>query len=125
MDMTQFFRLLSARKQLFWSIFGGFIAAAVILFLVMPRTYMSQVSVVIDSKTSDPITGMIMSETMMSANIATQIDVITSHNVALKVVDKLHLADSPQVHEDFQEETDGEGSIRDWLADKLLIRLDV
>jgi succinoglycan biosynthesis transport protein ExoP len=119
MDLSQFIRLLRARRRLFWSVLGGVLLAAIILAFVMPKTYLGEVSVVVDSKLSDPITGMVMPEQMMSTNIATQIDVIQSHNVALKVVDKLHLTDKPSVREDFLEDTDGEGSIRDWLADKL------
>jgi chain length determinant protein EpsF len=125
MDLTQFMRLLQARRRLFWTVFGSVFGLAIILAFVLPKTYLGQIEVVVDSKVSDPITGMVMPEQMMSTNIATQIDIIQSHNVALKVVDKLHLADIPSVKEDFREDTDGEGSIRDWLADKLARHLVV
>lgn len=124
MDLTQFLRLLKARRRMFWGIWGSIVGLAVVLFFVIPKTYQGQVSVVVDSKVTDPITGLIMPEQLMSANIATQIEVITSHNVALKVVDRLHLADTPEMRDAFRDETDGEGSIRDWLADRLIRHLD-
>jgi chain length determinant protein EpsF len=41
------------------------------------------------------------------------------------VVDRLQLARLPGLREQFQSETDGAGSIRDWIADLLLDHLDV
>lgn len=45
--------------------------------------------------------------------------------VALKVVDRVKLADVPLVHEQFEDATEGYGSLRDGLADALLEHLDV
>jgi chain length determinant protein EpsF len=53
------------------------------------------------------------------------VDVIASHNVALKVVDKLKLAQLLEVREQFQAATGGVGSVQDWLADQLLRQIDV
>jgi succinoglycan biosynthesis transport protein ExoP len=125
MDLIQFMRLLQARKRLFWSVFGAVVGLAIALTFVMPKTYLGEVSVIVDSKVSDPITGQIIPEQLEAANLATQVDVITSHNVAAKVVDRLKLASIPTVREQFLEETEGAGTIRDWLADKLLKRLEV
>jgi chain length determinant protein EpsF len=57
--------------------------------------------------------------------MATQIDIISSKNVALRVVDRLRLASNAAVIEQFQEATDGKGTVRDWLADLLLRKLDI
>jgi chain length determinant protein EpsF len=57
--------------------------------------------------------------------MATQIDIISSKNVALRVVDQLKLAASPAVVEQFNQATGGRGSVRDWLADLLLKKLDI
>jgi chain length determinant protein EpsF len=125
MDLIQFMRLLQARKRLFWSVLGAVMGLAIALTFVMTKTYLGEVSVIVDSKVSDPITGLIIPEQLEAANLATQIDVITSHNVAAKVVDRLKLASIPTVREQFLEETEGAGTIRDWLADKLIKRLEV
>jgi succinoglycan biosynthesis transport protein ExoP len=125
MDLSEFLRLLRFRKKLFFAVSGGILGVAIVLAFVLPKVYLGEVSVIVDSKTSDPITGQVLPEQLAVTNLATQTDVITSHNVALKVVDRLHLASIPQVEEQFREDTAGEGSIRDWLADNLLRRLEV
>jgi len=124
-DLSQFLHLLRARRRLFWAVFGSIVAAAIAITSILPKSYLAEVQVIVNSKASDPITGQVMPQTLESANLATQIDVITSHNVATKVVDALHLASSPQLQAQFQEETGGAGSIRDWLADNLLGHLEV
>src|SRR6202011_1983213 len=80
---------------------------------------------IVNSKASDPITGAVMPQMLESANLATQIDVITSHNVAAKVADALHLASAAQMQAQFQEDTGGTGSMRDWLADNLSGDLEI
>ena len=125
MDFRQFLLLLQARRRLFWAVFGSIMAVVISITAVLPKTYLGEVQVIVDSKASDPITGLVMPQLLQSANLATQIDIISSHNVAAKVVDTLHLASVPDLQEQFREDTDGEGSIRDWLADKLLNHLEV
>jgi chain length determinant protein EpsF len=124
-NFSQFLQLLRARRRLFWTVFGPIMAAAIAITAILPKAYVGEVQVIVDSKASDPITGLVMPQLLESANLATQIDVITSHNVAVKVVDALHLASEPGLQAQFHDETDGEGSIRDWLADKLSGRLEV
>jgi chain length determinant protein EpsF len=62
---------------------------------------------------------------MLSGYVDTQADIITSTGVALKAVDALKLADSPKAKEEFQKVADGEGSIRDWLAEALLSKITI
>jgi chain length determinant protein EpsF len=124
MNFMQFLRMLSARRRLFLGIWGSIVGLALVLFAVVPKTYQGEVAVVVDSKVTDPITGLMMPEQLLTANIATQIEIIRSRNVALKVVDKLHLVNDAHLQEQFRDETSGDGSIRDWLADGLLAHLD-
>jgi len=125
MDLVQFLTLLRVRKGLFWSIFLLVVAIAIALALILPKTYLGEVSVIVDSKLSDPITGQISPELLQAASLATQVDVISSHNVAAKVVDKLNLTSIPELQDEFRDETEGRGNVRDWIADKLLRRLEV
>jgi succinoglycan biosynthesis transport protein ExoP len=57
--------------------------------------------------------------------VATQVDVIESHNVALKVVDRMKLTENPDIAKKFQDKTGGRGSIRDFAADEILKSLTV
>jgi chain length determinant protein EpsF len=61
----------------------------------------------------------------MPGYMATQIDIITSRNVAMKVVDQLRFTESEKAKEQFNEATQGVGDIRAWFADLLLQKLDV
>jgi chain length determinant protein EpsF len=118
-------KLLWARKGLFSLIFFGVVLLVMGITLILPKTYVSQVSVVIDSKSTDPVSGTEQASELMPSNIATQADVITSHNVALKVVEKLKMASSPELRQKFKDETGGSGSIKDWIADGLLKNVEV
>ena len=94
--------------------------------LVMPPNYTAETTLVVNSKSVDPVSGMVVpSMLLVPSYLPTQVNIISSHSVALKVVDKLNLASVPSVKEDFIKDTDGKGTIRDWLADLLLKHLDV
>jgi polysaccharide biosynthesis transport protein len=125
MTVRQMMQLMWARRWLFGAIFMTVVGLTVAVSVILPKTYVAEVSVVIDSKSTDPVSGMERASELMPSNMATQADVITSHNVALKVAEHLHLASSPQLRERFQEATGGAGSIKDWIADLLLKNLDV
>jgi chain length determinant protein EpsF len=63
---------------------------------------------------------------LLPGYMATQIDIITSKNVALRVVDRLGLATNAGVVEQYHSATDGRGNnVRDWLADLLLKKLEI
>lgn len=124
MSLSQLFRILWARKT--WLL--GFVGAAVLLALAanlfMPKKYLGTAAVVVDF-TGDPLKEGTIGENAQTAFVATQADVIASHAVALKVVDRLQLANKPEVKAAYQEATDGAGTIRDWVADGLLSKLNV
>ncbi|HAT29782.1 MAG TPA: chain length determinant protein EpsF, partial [Janthinobacterium sp.] len=93
--------------------------------MMLPKTFLGSTSMVVNYKGVDSVTGLPLPAQMMPGYIATQIDIIKSKSVALRVVDDLKLAASPAVQEQFQAATGGEGTVRDWLADLLLLKVDV
>src|SRR5688500_16656220 len=92
MNITQLLRILWARRHLVFAVMASAVALALIAKLVLPPTYMAATSLVIDTKGIDPVTGSAM-PTQGSNVLTTQIDVISSRAVALKVVDALKLVD--------------------------------
>ena len=124
MNLSQIIRILSARRGLVFTVWLLVVAVTVALSLVLPKRYVASVSLVIDSKATDPVTGAMLPLQLMPSHLATQVDVIESHNAALKVVDRLHLTQLPAIREEFRNDTGGVGSLRDWLADRLIDRLD-
>lgn len=125
MNFMQFAFILWARRRILLLTLGITFVTTLGVSLLLPKTYTASVSVVVDTKGTEPVTGMLLPAQLIPGYMATQVDVISSHNVAMKVVDRLKLTDVAQVRERFNEATDGQGSIRDWLADGLLKNLDV
>jgi len=65
-----------------------------------------------------------MPAAMMPGYITTQIDIITSPKVAIKVVDDLKLTENKVIVDKFNKETKGQGEIKAWVADLLLANID-
>jgi chain length determinant protein EpsF len=55
----------------------------------------------------------------------TQVEIAQSQAVAVRVVRDLKMAEDPEVETAWREDTDGQGSIEDWLANALLSKLSV
>jgi succinoglycan biosynthesis transport protein ExoP len=125
MKLGQILMVLRARFGLVFGVLCLVVAVVGTASVLLPKRYVAAVSLVVDTKATDPVTGALLPLQMLPGYLATQIDIIKSHSVALKVVDRLKLADLPAIVDQFREDTDGAGTIRDWLADRLLLQLDV
>jgi chain length determinant protein EpsF len=125
MDLANLLLVLRARKKIVLTTLMVTVLVTVVVSLLLPKTYKATSSLVMNYKGVDPLTGLTMPGQLLPGYMATQIDIITSKNVALRVVDSLKLANSPAVIEQFNADTDGKGTVRDWLADLLLRKLDI
>lgn len=125
MNANVFFLILRARRRIVLTAFLVTVLATALVSFVLPKTYTATSSVVLNFKGVDPLTGMTMPGQLLPGYMATQVDIISSRNVALRVVDALKLAQSPAVLAEFSSTTGGRGDVRDWLAELLLKKLDV
>jgi succinoglycan biosynthesis transport protein ExoP len=125
MNIHQFLLILLARKRLILGTLLVTVLLALGWSLVQQKTYTATASVLLNYKGVDPLTGLTMPGQLMPGYMATQMDIIGSKNVALRVVDSLRLGSSPVVVRQFQEATEGKGTVRDWLADLLLRKLQI
>jgi chain length determinant protein EpsF len=125
MTFTQFLLILQARKKIVLSTLLATVAITILVSLVLPSTYKGSASVLLNTKGVDPVTGMALPGQLTPSYVATQIDIISSKNVALRVVDSLKLASNAAVQAQFMDDTGGKGTVRDWLANLLLKKLDV
>jgi chain length determinant protein EpsF len=91
----------------------------------MPKTYTASASVVVDATKPDPLAAVLYAGGMNPSVVATQIDVIQSDRVAFKVVRNLRLTENAQIREQWQQATDGAGSIEQWLSTVFQKSLDV
>ncbi len=125
MSFAQILAILKARYKILAWVFFLTVFTTTVISLILPKTYKATTSVVINSKGTDPVTGFIVPPAMMAGYMATQLDIIQSRNVAIKVVEKLGITNSPVAKQQFEKATDGEGNIVDWYADQFLQNLEV
>jgi succinoglycan biosynthesis transport protein ExoP len=126
MRLSQFVRILWVHRNMCCGIVAATLALALAASLFLPKRYTGESAVVVDERGIDPLAQQGAIPVQLAANfVATQVDVIASHSVALKVVDRMKLTMDPEVIEKFNDKTDGAGSIRDWEAEELLKALTV
>lgn len=116
MNFAQFLAILRARWKVALIVFVSVLVLAIAVSLLMRKTYMASASVVVDSTKPDPLAAVLYAGGVNPSLIATQIDVIQSDRVAFKVVRNLRLTENPQIREQWQDATDGVGSIEQWLT---------
>ena len=124
MNFAQFLLILKARRIIFLSVLFLTVAMTLVVNLILPNTYRAISSIVLNSKGTDPVSGITMPAAMMPGYITTQIDIITSPKVAIKVVDKLKLTENKVIIDKFNKSTEGKGDIKAWAADLLLANID-
>ncbi len=119
MNLQQFINILLSRK---WNVFLTLIMTVIttlVVSLLLPKQYVATTSLMIDQRSVDPVSGLTVPVQLLPGYMATQVDVINSHNVARKVVDQLKLGEDAKMQEDFAK-AKGIGDIGDWIADLLL-----
>ena len=124
MNFTQFLLILKARAKIVLAVMALIVLATLVINLLLPKIYKATASLVLNYKGVDPVTGLSVPAQLMPGYMATQIDIITSRNVALKVVELLKFAENQSAQKQFTEATGGKGDIRSWFADRLLAGLD-
>ncbi|OWQ93955.1 chain length determinant protein EpsF [Roseateles aquatilis] len=91
--------------------------------LVLPKRYIATASVVIDAK-PDPVSALIYPGLASPAYMNTQVDVIASDRVALRVVRDLRLTEVPELRQQWQDQG-LEGTMEQWLAEGLRGNMEV
>lgn len=115
MSFAQFLAILRARRVVAAAVFVFVLLVTGGVSLLLPKQYTATASIVADNKL-DPIVGA-LAQANVPSFVATQIDVIQSDRVALKVVSNLKLDENPQIRQKWQDATQGQGSIDVWLAE--------
>ncbi|HQC99194.1 MAG TPA: Wzz/FepE/Etk N-terminal domain-containing protein, partial [Aquabacterium sp.] len=124
MTFGQFLSILRARKWAALLVFVLVVATTVGVSLVLPKQYEAGSSVVIDVK-PDPISAMNFPGMGLPSFMATQVDIMTSDRVALRVIRDLKLLDNPGLREQWQTEGEGKGTIEQWLIELLTKNLTI
>ena len=125
MTLSQFLQILRARRLLIAAFAIALTLVGVLVSVLLPNVYLAQVALVADVKDTDPMTGNVVHSQALTNYLNTQADIIASRAVAMKVVEKLHLADDRSMQAAFEERAQGAGSLREWIADRLSSKLEV
>ncbi|HYC36410.1 MAG TPA: chain length determinant protein EpsF [Usitatibacter sp.] len=124
MNVHQFLLAVRGRLWVFMSLLVATVVAAVIVTLMMPKTYEATVSILVDARDEQSLNGTTPSARDRTGFMQTQLDILQSMEVAKRVVRDLQLAEGPQVQAAFQE-SGGRGDIEEWIAGGLLQGLKV
>jgi polysaccharide biosynthesis transport protein len=125
MSLQQFLLILRARWKVALLAFVLTVATTVTVSLLLPKQYTASAAVVVDVKSPDPVSGLMLQGMIAPGYMATQVDIINSDRVAQAVVRNLRMESSPAIQAQWQEATQGKGQLRDWLANLLQKNLDV
>jgi succinoglycan biosynthesis transport protein ExoP len=128
MNFSILISALRARFGVFLLVLGVTVVAALVVSLVMPRSYKATASLLVDAN-KDPQQSMSPTDYYAQPRerisyMQTQMGIITSAKVAQTVARQLKLGNDPETREAFQE-SGYRGGIDEWLAEKLLESLKV
>jgi chain length determinant protein EpsF len=124
MTIKQFLLALRGRYWIFLALMLATIAAAIIVSLVLPKTYQSTVSLLVDNADQQTLAGQVVDARAKIGYMQTQVDLIQSQRVARKVVEDLKLHESEGAKAGYQQ-SGARGDIQDWIGASLLYGLKV
>jgi chain length determinant protein EpsF len=126
MTLHQFLLILRARYRLALAVAVSAVLLALLVSLLLPRIYTARTSVLVDVRTPDPVVGAAGMQGLVAPSyMATQVDIISGERVAQRVVKALKLDEDPGMRQDWQQATQGRGSLVGWIAGQLQQGLDV
>ncbi len=128
MNFQQFLLALRARSGMFAKVLGITVVAALLVSLLLPKTYKATVSLLVDAKDEQSLNNAlrpIIAPQERLSYMQTQIDILTSRKVARKVVQDLKLVESIPKQAVSERNTGGAGTVEDRLADSLLRNVKV
>lgn len=125
MSIYRILLVLRARYKLVLLVLITTMTLSIGIGLILPKTYKSTAVVLLNYKGTDPVSGATLASQLVNGYMATQIDIVTSQGLALKVVDRMKLLDNPEFQKQYDRTGMAQGAMRDWLAERLRASIDV
>jgi chain length determinant protein EpsF len=125
---THVSRFLSVMQARFWSalwIYALTVGTTVVVALWLPNRYATTATIVADQNRPEPASESVYDGTDPTAFMATQVDILKSNRVALRVIKQLRLTEDAATRAQWMRATEGVGSFELWLAEGLQFRVDV
>lgn len=124
MNLAQVLLIVYARRVMIMMTVAVTVITTFSINLLIPKSYKATTALVMNFKGVDSVTGMTVPAQLMPGYMSTQVDILGSKGVSLKVVDALNLAQNQSMRQGYLANTTGQGSIRDWIAERLLQKLE-
>jgi chain length determinant protein EpsF len=122
MNFHQFLLALKGRVWVFLGLLAATVFAAVVVTILMPKTYEATASVLVDNRDEQMINQQMMPARAQLGYMQTQVDIIQSQRVAKQVVRDLKLAEGDDVRAAWQK-AGSPGTVEDWVAQGVLTKL--
>jgi succinoglycan biosynthesis transport protein ExoP len=124
MTFDQFFRILKARWLLTLSIVASLVLLTLVICLLLPKSYKATASVMIDMK-PDPVGNGANMAGSPAGMLATQLDIIKSPTVAMRVARQVGMEASSEVRKQWKDATGERGDYLAWVGELISQSLDV
>lgn len=125
MTLQQFLLILRARHKAALLAFFVTVATTVLVSWWLPKQYTASAAVVVDVKSPDAVSGIMLQGMTAPGYMATELDIINSDRVAKAVIGLMHMDSDLAIQTQWQTATKGKGQLNDWLATELKKNLDV
>jgi len=120
-SITQFFRMLWARRKLIGLSTLACLVVAGLALLILPTRYEATSRVMLDIVKPDPVTGEVISSQWARAYVATQIELIRDYRVAGNVAEAAGWTNSAELMADYQDSgVQKDMDFRRWLAQRVI-----
>ena len=125
MDLNQFFLALRARRKAFFIALAATIVTAMAVALIVPKKYVATASLLMDARDEQTMSPARLTPRERATFLQTQVDLLMSNRISTQVARDLKLAQRPGVREAWEQDTGGLGSIDEWIAEGLRLKLDI
>ncbi len=125
MNFNLLLSALYARRRIFFWILVTTVLATALVSLIVPKTYVAKASVSVSGKNEQSMDADRRDDSDRAGYVQTQVDILTSSNVAHRVVSELKLANNPLATEHLDFDPAKGGTIEDAVAEHLLKDLKI
>jgi chain length determinant protein EpsF len=125
MNLFQILIILRARSRQIIAILLMTVLATVVVSILIPKMYRATSVVLLNFKGIDPVTGSALAAQLVPGYMATQLDIVTSKDVAQKMVDNMGLVSNRSLQHEYAQASPNSDGMRDWLADRLQKSIEV
>jgi uncharacterized protein involved in exopolysaccharide biosynthesis len=120
MSLTQFLRILWARRMLVLVTTISAFVAAFLVAQLLPERYEARARVLLDLGKPDPVTGQVLAPNSAKGFTRTQVELVRDQRVASDVVEKLRLDQDPELQRSYEESAQKSGAgFRAWLTQSI------